>query len=151
MPPRGSKRVISDTAVEENDENVPPQSRRSGRMRKNASKSDTGLIAEVYVDKDVSEHGEENEADEVEEDDDDVSEEEIEKPRKKAKKTPSPKSTRKTSRSKTNGVSKSKAKTPKKPRKSGTAEVVENTSECPILGNRPLDRLIKQKLYWTIK
>jgi hypothetical protein len=148
MPPRGSKRVISETAVEEeNDENVPPQNRRSGRMRKNASKSDTGLTTEICIDEDVSGHDEENEDEEDEDEDDVVSEEEIEKPKKRAKKTPSPKSTRKTSGSKTNGVSKSKAKTPKKPRKSGTAEVVENTSECPMLGNEPVDRLIKQKLY----
>jgi len=46
MPPRGSKRAVSDDVdVDENDENVPPQGRRSQRVkgRKSASREELGI------------------------------------------------------------------------------------------------------------
>jgi hypothetical protein len=46
MPPKSSKKVTSNTQVEEeNDENVPPQGRRSGRVkgRKSASTEEIGI------------------------------------------------------------------------------------------------------------
>lgn len=46
MPPRGSRKAVADIAVEEeNDENLPPQGRRSQRTkaRRSASMTDLGL------------------------------------------------------------------------------------------------------------
>jgi hypothetical protein len=75
----------------------------------------------------IDEDDEEEEEDEEDDDHDD-------KPRKRARKTLPIQSKRRPSKAKSNGVS--KAKKPRKPRKSDAdGEVAENTNECPMLGN----------------
>jgi hypothetical protein len=120
----------------ENEENIPPQNRRSERVkgRKNASSQDIGelrvtttltLVDEDMDGSDVERDDEDHDEEEDEDEDDDT-------PRKRTKKTPPPKAKHRAA-AKTNGVS--KVKKQRKARKSDTVEVPENTTECPMLGS----------------
>jgi hypothetical protein len=74
----------------------------------------------------------EDEDDEEEQDDEGDQDEDENIPRKRPKNTPPP-GTKRRATTKTNGVSR-KAQKQKKPRKTGTAEIAVNTTECPMLG-----------------